>query len=59
MSQLAELLGLETTGSAIEKWEKDQNKATKEHRDRILDFLGFDPTKPNPTGSQLKSTVGM
>jgi transcriptional regulator with XRE-family HTH domain len=50
MSQLAEMLGLGITDSAIEKWEKNQNRPTREHWDRIVEFLGFDPTLTNPTG---------
>jgi DNA-binding transcriptional regulator YiaG len=50
MSQLAAMLGFEITDSAIEKWEKKQNRPTKEHRNRIVQFLGFDPAATNPTG---------
>jgi transcriptional regulator with XRE-family HTH domain len=50
MSQLAARLGLGITDTAIEKWEKNQNRPTNEHRDRIVQFLGFDPALTNPTG---------
>jgi len=50
MTQLAKLLGVGVTDTAIEKWEKNQNRPTYEHRMRILDFLGFDPATSNPTG---------
>ena len=50
MTQLADQLGLGITDSAIEKWEKNQNRPTTEHRDRIVDFLGFDPATAKLTG---------
>jgi transcriptional regulator with XRE-family HTH domain len=50
MTQLAQLLGVGTTDSAAEKWEKNQNRPTEEHRKRIVEFLGLDPAPVNPTG---------
>ena len=50
MTQLANLVGLGITDSAIEKWEKNQNSPTAEHRKSIVSFLGFDPALTNPTG---------
>jgi hypothetical protein len=50
MTQLADSLGLEISDSAIEKWEKNQNRPTDGHRIRIVDFLGFDPARTNLTG---------
>ena len=50
MTQLVDALGLEVTDSAIEQWEKNQNRPTEEHRKRIVEFLGFDPAPANPTG---------
>ena len=50
MTQLAKLLGLGITDTAIEKWEKNQNRPTVEHRKRIVQFLGFDPAAIIPTG---------
>jgi len=50
MTQLAKLLGLGITDTAIEKWEKDQNRSTEFHRRLIIEFLGFDPATINPTG---------
>ena len=50
MTQLAKLLGLGITDTAIEKWEKNQNRPTESHRRRIIEFLGFDPATPNLTG---------
>jgi hypothetical protein len=50
MTQLANLLGLGITDSAIEKWEKNQNRPTEEHRQCILAFLGFNVPLANPTG---------
>ena len=51
MTQLAKLLGLGITDTAIEKWEKNQNRPTEFHRGRIIEFLGFDPTRRNLTGA--------
>ena len=50
MTQLAKLLGLGITDTAIEKWEKNQNRPTEFHRRRIIEFLGFDPATIIPTG---------
>ena len=50
MTQLVDVLGIEVTDSAIEQWEKNQNRPTAEHRKRIVQFLGFDPALANPTG---------
>ena len=50
MAQLAKTLGLGITDAAIEKWEKNQNRPTDEHRKRIVEFLGFTPARTNPTG---------
>jgi len=50
MTQLAKLLGLGITDTAIEKWEKNQNHPTEDHRGRIIEFLGFEPAWPNMTG---------
>jgi transcriptional regulator with XRE-family HTH domain len=50
MTQLAKRLGLGITDTAIEKWEKNQNRPTESHRRRIIEFLGFDPGTPNLTG---------
>ena len=50
MTQLAKLLGLGITDTAIEKWEKNQNRPTESHRCRLIEFLGFDPAMPNMTG---------
>ena len=50
MSQLAKILGFGISDTAIEKWEKNQNRPTDEHRKRIIQFLGFDPATTNPTG---------
>jgi transcriptional regulator with XRE-family HTH domain len=43
MPKLAKLLGVGITDSAIEKWEKNQNRPTEPYRCRIVEFLGFDP----------------
>jgi len=50
MTQLAKLLGLGITDTAIEKWEKNQNRPTESHRQLIVKFLGFDPALAIPTG---------
>jgi transcriptional regulator with XRE-family HTH domain len=50
MTQLAKLLGFGISDTAIEKWEKNQNRPTEEHRQCILAFLGFNPAMANPTG---------
>ena len=50
MTQLAVRLGLGITGSAIEKWEKNQNRPTPVHRKMIVGLLGFDPVSKNLTG---------
>src|SRR2546430_11492863 len=36
MTQLAKLLGLGITDTAIEKWEKNQNRPTDAHRKQII-----------------------
>jgi transcriptional regulator with XRE-family HTH domain len=51
MSQLAAKLGFGISDTAIEKWEKNQNRPTSEHKEQIIQFLGFDPALANPTGS--------
>ena len=50
MSQLARLLGVGVTDTAIEKWEKNQNRPTSEHKNQIIQFLGYDPAIADPTG---------
>jgi transcriptional regulator with XRE-family HTH domain len=50
MAQLAKLLGVGMTKTAIEKWENNQNHPTPTNRIRIIEFLGFDPELSNPTG---------
>lgn len=50
MTQLAKLLGFGISDTAIEKREKNQNRPTEEHRNRIIEFLGFTPAPTNPTG---------
>ena len=50
MTQLAKLLEFGITDSAIEKWEKNQNRPTEEHRKLIVEFLGFNPVLTNPIG---------
>jgi DNA-binding transcriptional regulator YiaG len=50
MPQLAKLLGLGITATAIEKWEKNQNHPTEPYRSRIVEFIGFDPYSNNSTG---------
>jgi transcriptional regulator with XRE-family HTH domain len=42
MSKLAQILGLGVTDSSIEQWEKNQNRPTEAHRQRIVEFLGFE-----------------
>ena len=44
MTQLAKVLGMGITDTAIEKWEKNQNKPTEHHQKAIVKFLGFCPT---------------
>jgi len=58
MSQPGELLGLGVTDSAIEKWEKNQNRPTVPYRTRIIGFLGFDPETAKPTGGSYALPVG-
>ena len=48
--KLAEMLDIGVTDTAIEKWEKNQNRPTESHRRCIFEFLGFDPGTPNLTG---------
>ena len=43
MAKLAQLLGLGITDTAIEKWEKNQNRPTEPYQTRLVEFLGFDP----------------
>ena len=50
MTQLARILGFGITDTAIEKWEKNQNRPTEEHRRCILAFLGFNVAPGSPTG---------
>jgi transcriptional regulator with XRE-family HTH domain len=50
MPQLAKLLGLGFTVTAIEKWEKNQNRPTEPYRSRIVEFLGIDPDSKDSTG---------
>ena len=48
--KLAEILGIGITDTAVEKWEKSQNRPTESHRRRIIEFLGFDPATTIQTG---------
>jgi len=57
MTQLAERLGLGITDSAIERWEKNQNRPTPEHRNGIVDFLGFDPALAKTDRRSLTMTL--
>ena len=50
MTQLAKILGIGITDTAIEKWEKNQNRPKDEHRKCTVEFLGFNPALTNPTG---------
>jgi transcriptional regulator with XRE-family HTH domain len=50
MRKLAQLLGIAFTATAIEKWEKNQNRPTEPYRTRLVEFLGFDPDIKEPTG---------
>jgi DNA-binding transcriptional regulator YiaG len=50
MPQLAKLLEFGITATAIEEWEKNQNRPTEPHRTRIVEFLGFDPDSKKSTG---------
>ena len=56
MTQLAKMLGFGISDTAVQKWEKDQNRPTEEHRKRIVEFLGFNPTPANPTGDSCRVT---
>ena len=49
--KLPEMLAIGITDTAVEKWEKNQNRPTESHRRRIIEFLGFDPGTPNLTGA--------
>jgi DNA-binding transcriptional regulator YiaG len=49
MRKLAKLLGPAFTATAIEKWEKNQNRPTERYRTRIVEFLGFDTQTIKPT----------
>ena len=40
--ELAEILAIGISDTAVEKWEKNQNRPTESHRRRIIEFLGFD-----------------
>jgi transcriptional regulator with XRE-family HTH domain len=55
MTQLAKTLGLGIADAAIEKWEKNQDRPTDEHRKCIVEFLGFNPARTNPTGGFLRA----
>jgi DNA-binding transcriptional regulator YiaG len=43
MPGLAKSLGFGITDTAIEKWEKNQNRPTEPYRTRLVEFIGFDP----------------
>ena len=49
--KLAEKLGIGITDTAVEKWEKSQNRPTESRRRRIIEFLGLDPATLNLTGA--------
>lgn len=51
MTELAQKLGFEVTDSAIEKWEKNQNRPMASNRVRVIEFLGFDPVANQNTES--------
>ena len=48
--KLAEILATGISDTAVEEWEKNQNRPTESHRRRIIEFLGFDPATTIPTG---------
>ena len=48
--KLSEILAIGITDTAVEKWEKSQNRPTAAHCRRIIEFLGFDPAMPTLTG---------
>jgi hypothetical protein len=50
MPQLAKLLGVAFTDTAIEKWWKNQNRPTELYGSRIVESLGFDQDSKNSTG---------
>jgi len=43
------MLSIGITDTAVEKWEKNQNRPTESNRRRIIEFLGFDPAALNPS----------
>ncbi len=45
MAHLGQILGGGITDTAIEKWEKNQNRPIKANRAKIVEFLGFDPER--------------
>ena len=50
MTQLIDLLRLDVSDSSVEKWEKDLNRPSAEHRRQIVEFIGFDPADVKSTG---------
>jgi len=50
VAKLVRVLGLEVTVDAVERWENNQNRPLPQYRERIVEFLGYDPAKLNSTG---------
>ena len=51
VAKLIRLLDLGVTDNAVELWEKNRNRLKGPNRERIVQFLGFDPELANPTGN--------
>jgi hypothetical protein len=49
MPQLVQKLDLGVTDSEIERWEKSLNRPTKEHVERLVEFLGSNSTTERMT----------
>lgn len=50
LRQVATLLGDGVNKESVRQWERNIYYPTKRYRARIVEFLGFDPESPNPTG---------
>ena len=51
MVQLVKLLDLGVSDGAVELWEKNRNRVKGYNRQRIVEFLGYDPEMTNPTSN--------
>ena len=50
MTQLVKLLDLDVSDGGVERWEKNYSQPRTRDRQRVIEFLGYDPAITNPTG---------